>query len=301
MADKHQLKSLINEAELYRTQGLLEESREKYLEALQLVRKDQQLRNHKKLITALKNKILGLEKALAALARETPLPELSQDLKSLIKKLFSFSKNKDTAAIEGAIALAKFGQYESAIAEFKGLMEKGTLPLVAAKNIIRCQMAFTSPDAAIDQFRQWLSGELLSNEQLKNLRSFLGDLLRKKKIGTQLPEVIETRAPGPEGIQEEEALIDISSVSIRLESGPSEGSRADLDVNFQSGNVISVIISANNKNLIDSFDVGTRLEDIEFYSPIAIFRGTGTVSRKTRIASGPKQGDYLFDITISSA
>ena len=41
------------------------------------------------------------------------------------------------------MALAKFGQYESALKEFDGLLKGGIMPLVAAKNIIRCHLALS--------------------------------------------------------------------------------------------------------------------------------------------------------------
>jgi hypothetical protein len=72
-------------------------------------------------------------------------------------------------------------------------------------------------------------------------------------------------------------------------------------VSFQSGNTISVVIPARRKDLIDTFEPGLRLPDLQCYSLIAVFNGTGRVSGKTRITSGPREGDYTFDITIDEA
>lgn len=301
MTDQERIKSLVKEAELYRTQGLLVESKEKYLEALQLIGKNQGFRSHKKLINTVKNKILSLEKGLAAIDQKTAPSEQSQRVQDLIKKLFSFSEDKEVAAIEGAVALAKFGQYERALAEFNRLLKKGALPLVAAKNIIRCHLAFSLADAAIDQFRQWLSGDLLSKQQLKNIRAFLQNVLKKKGIQAELPDVVEVSSETTENVEKQDGLLDISSVGVKLENGPRKGSVVELDVTFQSGNVISVMVSANEKDLVDSFKLGIRLRDIQFYYPTAIFTGSGVVSGKTEIDSGPNQGDYMLDITIDSA
>ena len=98
MADQKQMRSLVKEAELYRTQGLLEESKERYMEVLQLIKKNQRFQNNNKAINVIKDKILGLEKDLAEIDEETEAPELSGELQDLIKKLFSFSENKDAAA-----------------------------------------------------------------------------------------------------------------------------------------------------------------------------------------------------------
>ncbi|NVM23246.1 MAG: tetratricopeptide repeat protein [Desulfobacterales bacterium] len=300
MANKEKVKSLLKEAELYRTQGLSVESREKYRQILQLIEKDQGFADNEKLINTIKNKIMGIEKDLAVLDEEIAAPELSQEVQDLIKRLFSFSKNKDAAAIEGAVALAKFGQYERALAEFNRLLEQGALPLVAAKNIIRCHLALSSTDAAIDQFRQWVSGELLSTEQLRNIRSFLADILKKKGTRTELPEVVERGAKRSEDTEKDEVLPDIFSVVVKLENGPRKGSMMEFDVTFQSGNVISLIISEKDHDLVDSFKSGVRLRNLEFYSRIAIFKGDGIISGNKRINTGPKRGDYVLDITIDS-
>ena len=78
-----------------------------------------------------------LETDSDALERELESPALSPNAQELIKKLFSFSdkKDKDEAALEGAIALAKFGQFESALAEFSELIKKDSIRVIAAKNI----------------------------------------------------------------------------------------------------------------------------------------------------------------------
>jgi hypothetical protein len=46
--------------------------------------------------------------------------------------------------------------------------------------------------------------------------------------------------------------------------------------------------------------VGTKLNDIEFYSPFAMFKGAGIVTSNTKIATGPKRGDFSLDIKVTS-
>lgn len=299
MSDQDHIKSLVKEAEIYRDQGLFVASREKYLHILQFIEKNERLCRDKKLVNVVKQKIVNLEKDVAGLHQETAAPDLSQEVQGLIKKLFSFSKNEGAAAMEGAVALAKFGQYEAALAEFHRLLKEGTFPLMAAKNIIRCHLALSSPNVVIDQFSQWVSGKLLSKEQLKRTRAFLADGLEKRGIKTKLPEIVGASSVTDQSSEPEE-LLDISSVRVQLGHGPDKGSVVEFDVSFQSGNIISVIVSAKQKDLADTFSLGIRLPDIQFYSPIAIFRGSGIVSGKTKIKSGPKRGDYMLDIKIDS-
>jgi len=299
MSDQEYIKSLIKEAELYRTQGLLGQSKDTFMKVLRFIKKDQQFRNHKKLIRTVVDKIKAMEKELAAIHEETVAPELSNDAQDLVKNLFSFSKNKDVAEVEGAVALAKFGQYETALTEFHRLLKEGKVPLVAAKNIIRCHLALSSPNEAIDQFEQWVSGDLLSKGQLNNIRAFLESVLEKKGIKAKLP-VVEAPSETGETEEKEGDVLDISSVGVRLRSGYRKGSMAEFDVTFQSGNVISIVISSKERELVDSLELGIKLADMQFYSPIAIFRGCGIVSRKTNIKSGPKKGDYMLDIIVES-
>lgn len=300
MANQEQMESLAKEAELYRTQGLLEESKEKYLEVLQLIKKSQQFQHNEKAIYGIKYKIHSLEKDMAEIDQETEAPELSRKVQDLIKRLFSFSQDKDAAEMEGAVALAVFGQCERALSEFGRLLKEGTSPLIAAKNILRCHLAFSSSDAAINQYEEWLSGELLSNAQLRNIRSFLEYILKKKGVQTKLSEVVESPSQKPKDMGTDPGLLDISSIRLRLESGPCKGDIKEFDVTFQSGNMISMIISDSESDLVDSIVPGIRLRGIHFFSQEAVFTGSGVVSESKRIKTGPRRGDYVLGIRIDS-
>jgi hypothetical protein len=306
MGEQARIKSLVKEAEVYRTQGLLEESRLKYLQARELIRTTPQFSGHEKAINAVQSRISSLEKEAARLDQAPVTRELSPELQDLIKRTFAFSEDKDkgAGAIEGAVALAGFGQHERALAEFNRLLRNGTETLAAAKNIIRCQLVLYSTDEAVRQFGEWLSGELLSTQQLKKIRSFLQHPLNRKGLDVELPQVVEAPSEESAGTQreddDEQELLDISSVGVKLESGPRKGSIVELEVTFQSGNVISLIISAKDTDLLDTLEIGIRLQDVQLYSPMAIFTGNGTISGKTQIESGPKRGNFIVNVTIES-
>jgi tetratricopeptide (TPR) repeat protein len=297
MSDKEKVKSLIKEAEIYRKQGLFEQSKEKYGEILKFIQSHETYSKNKKLIDAVKGKIGMVEESLDEINQASDTPSLSQEVQALISRLFSFSKDKDMAAIEGAVALAKFGQYEKAIVEFKRLIEEGIMPLLAAKNVIMCHITLSSPDAAIAQFKQWMSQGALSGVHLRYIRTFLENALVKQGIKADLPQVEEAH-PEEGKPEEEEAIIDISSFAIQLANGPRAGEVVEFEVSFQSGNMISATIPAQQKNLADAFKVGLKLPVIRCFSPLAVFNGRGTVSGLKRIPSGPRQGDYSLDITI---
>jgi tetratricopeptide (TPR) repeat protein len=298
MSDEKHIKSSIKEAEVYRTQGLYEEARNKYLEVLRFVEESTKFSSQVKLIEGVKNRIQLLDKELAASDDEGAGPALPQDQRELIKRLFTFSQKDDARAVEGAVALAKFGQYEEALREFRRLLEEKTQAVAAAKNIMRCHLAVSSPGAAIEEFRQWLSGDVLSKGDLKSVRTFLVNLLEKQGVRGEVPRVVEPPSEKPQDEERQEEIIDICSVRLRLEGDSGKGRMFEFDVTFQSGSVISFIVSAKQQDVVEKLNVGVRLADMEFYSPIAIFRGSGVVSGKTKIRSGPKKGAYMLDINL---
>jgi tetratricopeptide (TPR) repeat protein len=299
MSDQEYIKQTLKEADLYRNQGLLADAKKKYLESLRIIGKNEKLMKHQKLIDAINSKIQAVDKALAEIKESPAIPELSKDLLHLIKKLFTFSQTKEAAAIEGAVALAKFGQYEQALMEFQKLLEEGILPVVTAKNIIRCYIALKAPNGAVAQFEKWRSRNLISDQDLKYVRSFLISSLEKEGVKVEIPEVEKTPGPVKPG-KKEEAFLEISAITIGFDGGRLKGQSVDFDVHFQSANTVSIVIPAAQKNLADAFQPGTRLSSIQCYSPITVFRTSGTVTGKDRIKQGPRQGDFTLDITIDT-
>jgi hypothetical protein len=206
--------------------------------------------------------------------------------------------------MEGAVALAKFGQYEKALNEFKRLLKEGILPLDAAKNILRCHLTLSSPDVAVYQFKRWMSRGDFSPGDLKYLRGFLQKYMEKRGIQAALPEVVEApqQKAEPKKKQKkkkkEEEVLDISSVGVQFQNGPLKGKMEEFEVTFQTGNTISIIIPSDRKDLLKSLEPGLRLKEMQCYSLIAVFNGSGVVSNKSVISSGPKRGHYTLDITI---
>ncbi len=335
------IKILLKEAEIFHSQGLFDEAMGKYNKAIELIRSDEQLKSRKNLIDGISKKIQSLKKDINKVHEAPKKPEVSTKVQDLIKKMFLFSadRDEDTMALEGAIALAKFGQYNNALKEFNELLKKDSLRVVAAKNILRCHMALASADDAIAQYEQWLSGDILNHNQLDKIRVFFEDILKKEGIDKTLPQaeapvddlelliqepvieelliqepvieepliqepvidelVIQELVIEVEESQEDE-VIDINSIGITIDSGSQMGEIVELDVSFQSRNVISLLISQRNKHLIEDLEVGDTLNDVQFYSPIAMFTGACVVSAISEIKSGPRQGDYSLDLKVQS-
>ncbi len=303
-----QLKLLLQEAELYHSQGLLNEAKAKYLNASKLIKNDKQLKTRQKLIDGMTKKIRSLDNTIDKVEKATGKPELSSAVQDLIinKFLFSDGKDEDTDALEGAIALAKFGQYERALTEFNKFITKEQIQLAAAKNIIKCRIALTSIDDAVDQYQQWFDNNILNPDKLEKIRIFLQNILDKHGIDKSLPQAKEAvEGKGAEKAVEselqEDDVLDVSSIGIIMANGPQKGELVEFDVSFQSGNVISILIPGKEKELIENFKVGAILNDIQFYSPIAMFNGSGVIASLAEIEVGPRRGDYNLDIKIKSA
>lgn len=301
MANK--IKALLQEAELFRKQGLLGDARRRYEQVGKLITSIDKLPNKQKLLNGLDQKIAALDEDVKTVENAPSNPEMSSHVNELIKKLFAFSekeKNEDDAALEGAIALAKFGQFDGALEEFHKLLQVESVRVASAKNILRCHLEKEDVDEAFTQLAQWQGSDMFNEDQFEKVNAFFTDILDKKGLTQEEPSPDEVDAETTSAEEDEEEFLDISAVAITFDSGPSQGEQIELDVSFQSGNVISLIISSTDEHLIESLKVGVRLDDVHFYSPVAIFRGAGVVSAKTEIKSGPKKGDYSVDIKIES-
>jgi len=247
---KQQIKGLIQEAELYRSQGLIQEAKGKYVAIVSLIEANARIKNRQSLIDGISKKITSLENEIDRLASAPTSVEVPEKIQDLIKRQFAFAadKDEDSAAIEGAIALAKFGQFERALKEFNLLLDKESVRVDAAKNIIRCYMTHTSIEDAVREYEKWFSSEIFTTVQLNSVCSFLEDILEKKGIDKTLPRPKEAEPVEVKGFAvaedlDEDEFLDISAIKIKMEDGPQKGKTFEFDVNFQSGNVLSLIIS----------------------------------------------------------
>ena len=299
MSDRQRVESLVKEADIYRSQGFLVAAKKKYEELLQLIQGHKKYSKNEKLISAVEGKIRAIKKEMNEVTEADAKPQLSAETQGLIQQLFSFSRNKETATMEGAVALAKFGQYRKALTEFTRLMNEGILPLEAAKNILRCHLSLSPPDVALTQYQSWVTRKDFPTDDLKYLRRFLKNLLDKRGVKAEIPEIAEPSGKVKSKKKAEEEVLDISSVGVPVNWGPLKGETVEFEVSFQSGNTISIVLPSDKPHLLEAFRPGLKLQDMQCYSLIAVFNGTGVISGRSQITSGPKKGDFALDITIS--
>ncbi len=151
------IKTYYQEAELYRTQGLLDEALEKFNEVEGFIKANSNIRNKKKLLLKIAQKRKLINEKFKKAGRPVKDLEVSEAAQSLMKEMFSFDdpKTKGSSSLGGAIALAKFGQYNKAIEEFTRVLEYDNLRLEAAQNILWCWLEQNYVDYAISLFQKW--------------------------------------------------------------------------------------------------------------------------------------------------
>ena len=298
------LKKMLKEAELYRKQGLLVEAKNNYASAAELLKENIELENSQNLIDAVLKKISSLDIDIKNTQKGTKPPEVSPKIQNLIMNLFSFADNNanDISAIDGAIALAKFGQYERALKEFEKLIKNDSTKVDAAKNILKCHQALSTLKTAAAKFNEWLENDIFSLEQMTKIHKFLQNIFDKEGSSIILPKLLESDVTilteDEMNTEVDDEILEISAVGILIKNDSGQSQLREIDVSFQSGNILSLIFSKEEKEWIDSLKVGQVLNDIQFYSPIAMFAGTGAIASKTKIKSGPKKNDYCLDLKI---
>ncbi len=305
------IKGILKQAELYQSQGLLKEAEQQLKKIETFIQTNERIKNKEKLLKAIAHKIRLLNEEVKKFEKESKKTETSPGVNKIIKNLFTTAfavsgdeTDKKAAQLEGATALLKFGQFEGALVEFDKLLSSEEHSVVSAKNIIRCFLELDKVNSAVTRFFKWKSESFFTSEQLTDISSFTENLFEEKNLDKDLllsQAGIDNINDNMDCFEKEyEEFIDISSIGISFSEDAITSEDIELDVSFQTGNVISIIISSKDHQVIDKLKVGVKLDNVQYYSPVAIFKGSGTVSAKTKIQSGPKKGDYSLDIKVES-
>lgn len=295
MSLKETIKTLFREIEVYRSHSLFEEAKGKCRKLAALIERNDRIRNRQELLDMVAKKIRSLDKESRKIEAAAAAAQMTSREQELVKKLFSFSeeKDEDSAAWEGATALLVFGQFQKALSEFQKLIGRDSLRVDAAKSVLRCHIGLSSLEEAVRQYHQWLASGQFPGREIENIRSFLQDILEKKGIKQTLPKPAENREAAEEKPAEDE-FIDIMSIQLPGQYKQRDGQDVILDVAYQKGNLISVIIPKEDRAMVDNFKNGLRIDDVQFFSPAVVFRSPCRVSAVNPIMSGPqKEGHAL--------
>ncbi|MFZ2630973.1 MAG: hypothetical protein WA081_21580 [Desulfosalsimonadaceae bacterium] len=296
------IKAYYQEAELYQTHGLLAESLEKFRAIEGLIKANQNIRNRNKLLEKISTRIELLKKTIQRLDGSNKPVQAPPDAQSLMKEMYSFDDPdaKGSSSLGGAIALAKFGQYDKAIEEFNRLLEQDALRLEAAKNLLWCWIEQNYADYAVSLYQKWRKAKLFPPSEIASIQNYFTELIKEKGLNLELEiDGLESQQTvEPDSELDEDELLDINSVRFALPRGKREGEKIEMEVSFQSGQYVRMIISRKEKDIIESIKPGDLFKDMTFYSSVAIFSGEGYVSSRSEIDAGPKKGDFSLEIKI---
>lgn len=294
------IKKYYQEAELYCEHGLLSEALDKFKAVEALIKSTSNIRNRQGLLKKIGARIDETAKKLQKLDGVKQPLAVDEEAQSLMKEMYSFDdpEAKGSSALGGAIALAKFGQYDKAIEELNRLLEYDKLRLEAAKNILWCWMQQNYSDYAISLYQKWLKNNLFPPKESDEIHQYFVKLMDDAGIDHEFDKLESQRTIEPDSEINDEEILDISSIKFVLPKGPREGEKIELEISFQSGKYIRMILPKQEKDIINGIHPGDLLKDIIFYSPVAIFSGEGYVSSRNEITAGPKKGDFSIEIKI---
>lgn len=296
---KEAIKTLSREIEVYRSHSLFEEAKGKCRKLAKLIQQNDRIKNRQELLDIVAQKIQTLEKESRRGEAAAASAQMTTREQELVKKLFAFSeeKDEDSAAWEGATALLVFGQFNKALSEFQKLISRDSLRVDAAKSILRCHIGLSSLEEAVRQYHQWLPSGQFPAGEFENIRSFLQDILEKKGIKQTLPKPAASKDVKEEKTEEEE-LVDIMSIKLPDQYKQFDGQDVMLDVAYQRGNLISVIIPGRDRVLVENFKTGLRIDDVQFYSPAVVFHSPCLVSAVNQILTGPQKGGHALVMQV---
>ncbi|MEE8399219.1 MAG: hypothetical protein V3S89_09455 [Desulfobacterales bacterium] len=305
MIDNDHIQSLLKEAEVYHRQGLLDESKVMYQSILDIGKTDETLSGDAHFIEMLNGKMQAVDDMLAEIDSEPDTVELTEDQQDLVSRLYAFSNNEDTAAVESAVALAAFGQYEKAVSEFQELLDKNILPMTVAKNMLQCHITLATHDVAIAQLQDWISDNAFTGNELGRLHDFLEDILERDGIEADLPPLAGASPGGniAEAYADNVSEADISeilSVKVIFDDKHMKGQVRDFDTLFQLGNSVTIDIKNSEKDLLNILETGVYLQRIQCYAAFYFFNARGLISEKKVVTTGPKQGHYSVVLRLEN-
>lgn len=300
---KSAAKTLLREIEVYRSHCLFVEAMKRAKELETLIRTSPRIKNKAKNLAALEKKREEIQKEAIAFDTFGASVQLTPTDRKRIKDVIaSGCKEGSEAAIhETAIAMLVFGQYEDAIGEFSKLIDSDRFRVPAAKSIVRCFIAKSPPEEAVEQFHQWRASGDFPQDQLESVRVFLDSILKKKGLSLTLEapeEAEELPTVVPEPLAQEPETLDLLSISIPYRDEYQKKKEALLDVHFQRGKTINIIVPVHDRALANYLQPGRVMEDIQVNAADLIYMESCVVHGRSRIRVGNNRGDYTVTLKM---
>ncbi|MFO8113214.1 MAG: hypothetical protein R6T92_11965 [Desulfosalsimonadaceae bacterium] len=297
MNAKSKILSMLKEAELYRQQGLLEETLQQYRKVEKNIRSLENVKNKESLLEKVQGTIEAVEKELKAFLAEQDLPEVSEEARKVMRTMFSLDdpEVKGSSLLGEAIALAGFGQYNAAIEAFERLLDLEHLRMDSAKKMIAYGLEYKGEKEALHMLQKWESDNRFTMEDRNNLIKYMQEQAKAAKAGNHggLDRLKE-----PESEVSASDVCDIAAIRLRLPKGPGEGEKTRLNVNFQHGIRLNVVAPRNKPEISEALQAGDTVREVGFSSPIGSYSGTVYVQLNRTIDFGPHKGDASINLKI---
>lgn len=297
---KQEIQKRLQEIEAYRSHSLFKEARIRCRELAVLIKKTEAIPNRKKLLGQLADKIKKIDAQLQTFDAFSASVEMSQREQQVVHKLFT-SKNHGSASadFEAATALQIFGQYAAAIKAFQALLDDETHRVAAAKSIIRCHLGEGQIKKAVRQYLDWLKDKRVPPQALDSVRVFLQAVLTKRGYKQQLPEPVFIEEAQFELLPEtEDEPEDFLSIVLPYKADRLQTKEVVLDVNFQSGSVISCIVPKSEKGLLDNLKPGSKLSNVQINGADMITFSSIRLSEVSKIRVGRYAGDTTITMKV---
>ena len=195
-SEKIDIESIIKEAEIYRSQGLLTESLEMYEKILSVPAKiDPNTQN------TITKKIHQLKKEIEHIKQDDPSIS-SQDI-SLLKKTWVTRESADDILISVA-SFKELGLIKEAVEEYKKLFKLDYPTAEIIPKMAECLFEIHSPSKVIDQIEKIIVENNLSGQEKADINFMLGMEMKKKKhmdLALELFDSVKKIDPEYEGLQ----------------------------------------------------------------------------------------------------
>jgi tetratricopeptide (TPR) repeat protein len=294
-----QIKQIFKEIEVYSSHSLYGLAKKKCIELADLIKCSDQFKDKNILLKAISRKIGSIEDDARTFEGIHKTARISSKELNVVRQLVLVSDNPDIDGVAWEVAKACLilGQFEKALNEFNRLIVKNYKVVAAAKNALRCYIGMSALNDAIAKYQEWDASGIFSPEQLEKIRAFLQTFLNKKGVDTSLAKPAAGNTEPPPFTTDAD-FFDIVSVKLSIADGSGEKSKSLLDVIHQKGAMFDVIVSKDNKALLDILKIGKEIQEVEIHTSAIIFDDRCIVLEAVEIESGPNQGDFCVRMTI---
>ncbi len=298
MSSSDKILNMFKEAELYRKQGLLDETLQQYRKIEKIILKTEKIRHKASLLEKLSIKIKYIDEQINSYNESPTMPVVSEKARNLMRSMFSIDDPEvmGSASLGEAIVLARFGQYAAASQVFESLFDYDHLRMHAAKKMLEYGLEYKTEMEMLRIIQKWEADHRFSIEDKNYLVKYLQDLLKTKPVSDHLEK---TAAIEPESEIKEDHALDISAVYFEVPDETTTNLRkVKLGVSFQHGTRINVLVPESETSVSQYLKTGDIIHNVGLRSLRSISLATLYVQRIRKIDFGVQQGDTSITLKI---